>query len=422
MLTTLLILFILLVLSAFFSASETGLTGVSRAKIYRMKAEGNKRAVLVSKLREEKETLIGALLLGNNAINIAASAIATTFAIEYINDEDAVIYTTIIMTALVLVFSEVLPKTYAIKNPEKVALALSPMVNLVAIILSPISNTVQALVDGIFRVFGIIDSDSKRGKEDLRGAIHMHHHEGTVVKSHRDMLDSILDLSEMEVGEIMIHRREMESFNAGETKEKIINFTLSSIHSRVPLWRGNPDNIIGVLHTKDVVKEIRNTGNYNDVDIDELIRDPWFIPETTPVGDQLNAFRKKRNHFALVVDEYGDLLGLITLEDILEEIVGEIEEEHVDVRKRIKPSPDGSYTIDGNVSIREINRNLNWNLPDTYSSTLAGLVISKAQMIPNIGQVFSFFGYRFEVLKKQRNKITSVRVTKNKKKKKAAKK
>lgn len=403
---------ILLVISAFFSCAETGLTAISRAKMHRLKNEGNKRAILVTKLRENKEKFISSILLGNNFVNIAASALATSLAISYLKSDEAVFIATAVMTALIVIFSEVMPKTYAIRNAEKVAMFFAPLVSVVVKILWPITSAVQWIVDNTFTILGIVSKSEKQGTEDLRGAIDLFHDEGAVLRHHRDMLDSVLDLAEMEVGEIMVHRNKMETINIAEGDEKIINLVMESSHTRIPVWEGKPDNIIGVLHSKDLVRAFRIGSGQGSVVIKSILKEPWFIPETTKLIDQLNAFRKKHIHFALVVNEYGDLQGLVTLEDIIEEIVGQIEEEHEFDKQMIKPKPDGSYVIDAQVSIRDINRELNWNLPDDEASTLAGLIIHKAQMIPHAKQIFNFDGYRFEILKKNRNQITSMRVSK----------
>ena len=403
---------ILLAFSAFFSGSETGLTGASRAKIHNLQVSGNKRAEMVSNLRKDKDRLIGAILLGNNAVNIAASALATTLAIKYFGD-DAVLYVTIIMTFLVLIFAEVIPKTYAFRNAEKVALFVAPILTILVKLFSPITKLVQIVGNLFMFLLGIdIKSEEKSdGTAALRGAIALHHDEGTMVKDDRDMLGSILDLTETEVGEVMLHRKEMKTISIDETPEKIVNYILDSTYTRIPVWKGNPDNIIGIVHSKDLTRALQNA-DITSVKIKEIMKDPWFIPETTNLKDQLKAFKQKQSHFALVVDEYGSLLGLVTLEDILEEIVGEIEDEHDVAIKGISKLSDGAYAVNGNVTIRDLNRELDWNLPDEEASTIAGLVIHEAQLIPDVKQVFNFHGYRFEMLKKQRNQITSIKIGK----------
>lgn len=408
---------ILLLISAFFSASETGFTGVIRARIHKLKIEGNRRAIMVANLRKDKERLIGTILLGNTAVNILASVLATEFSDKHFSfGERNAFFVTIIMTLLIVIFSEVLPKAYALRNADKVALTVAPLYIFIVKIFSPLTALVHIIVNFFLWIFGSKKGDTVgvQGIDLLRGAIEMHHDEGAVVKHDRDMLGSILDLSDTEVWEIMVHRKDMVTLNIDQPNNKIIEQILEELHSRVPVWRDNPDNIIGVLYNKDLVRSIQHAGNdVSKIDIKSLLKEPWFIPETTTLRDQLHKFRRKHNHFALVVDEYGALLGLVTLEDILEEIVGQIDDEYDSRVKRMKKQEDGSYIIDGRVSIRDINRELDWNLPDEEgASTIAGLVINDAQIIPETGQKFHFHGYRFEIVKKRRNQIAKLRVKK----------
>ncbi len=407
-------IFFLLLLSAFFSASETGLTALSRAKLHKLKMEGNKRAILVSELRQNKGSLIGAILLGNNAMNIGASAIATSLAIHQFGEE-GVIYATGIMTLLVLIFGEVLPKTYAFRHAERVALLVAPPLKIIVRLFGPVTATVQKCVDFLLRLFGLLEA----GEEDipssdaLRGAIDLHHQEGGVGKSKRDMLGSILDLGETEVSEVMIHRRNMETLNFDEKPETIVTLVAKSAHTRFPVWKDDPANIVGILHAKNLFRTLRrHKGDINALDIKAILSAPWYIPATTTLLDQLQAFQERHGHFALVVDEYGELLGLMTLEDILEEIVGPIEDEYDREPAGIEKAPEGGYIIDGTVTIRDLKRALDWNLPDEQASTVAGLVIHEAQRIPKAGQVFHFHGMRFTILERERNQITRLKLEK----------
>ena len=410
------IVVILLIISAFFSASETAVTGASRAKIHKLKMEGNRRARLVSKLRQKKEKFIGTILFGNNVVNIAASAITTSLFIRLFG-EDGVLFATIVVTILVVIFAEIMPRTYAIIFPEKVALALAPFIGLTIRLLSPITSTFQVVVSYIFKLLRISQSDSKTlvsGTDALRGAIELELQEGGVVKNDRDMLGSILDLSETEVAEIMIHRKQMDLLNADLPTDEMIEFVLSTLHTRIPVYRDSPDNIIGILHAKELLKLLKHgeKQSLTATDILKMLKKPWFIPETTKLRDQLNAFMKARNHLAIVVDEYGSVMGLVTLEDILEEIVGQIDDEHDNKTAVARKEPDGSYLIEGSTTLRDLKRELEWQLPDENATTLAGLVIHEAQSIPDVGQSFDFHGYHFQILKKQRNQITLLRAKK----------
>ncbi len=404
----------LIVVSAFFSGSETALTAASRPRLHHLEREGSRRARLVNRLASQKDRLIGAILLGNNLVNILASALATSVMIGWFGDT-GVAYATLGMTLLVLIFAEVLPKTYALRDPDRVALAVAPAMRVVVVLLSPIVLTVQAIVRLTLRLFGIDVARSQSlsaAQDELRGAIDLYARSNESVKHERDMLGSILDLADVEVREVMIHRKNLVTIDADAPPARIIETVVGSPYTRFPLWRGDADNIIGVLHAKDLLRALHALGGAPErLDVAAMASEPWFIPDTTTLRRQLQAFRRRRNHFALVVDEYGALMGLVTLEDILEEIVGDIADEHDLPFTGVRANPDGSYTISGTVTIRDLNREFDWNLPDDEAATIAGLVIHEAQQIPEVGQSFVFHDFRFEVLARQRNQVTSLRVT-----------
>jgi Mg2+/Co2+ transporter CorB len=403
---------LLLVLGAFFAGSETALTAVSRGRMNQLEKDGSRAARDVNHLMTDRERMVGSLLLGNTFVNILASSLATTV-LERSYGARAVYIATAVMTVLILFFVEVLPKTLAIARTDRFALFVATPVRFVVTVLAPVVNTVQFLVWRFLAIFGVRAQDEElvEAHEDIRGTVAVHHMEGTVEREHRDMIGGILDLRELQVGDVMIHRKTMVTIDADLPARQILKEVLEARHTRIPLWREQPENIIGILHTKDIVRAIIERGRAG-VDVMSLVTEPWFVPETTTLEEQLVAFRERRSHFALVVDEYGALQGLIALEDILDEIFGDIPDEHEekgrpDVRKR----PDGSYLIDGTVPIRELNRELEWNLPDEEATTIAGLVIHEARTIPDAGQRFAFFGYQFEILRRQRNQITALRVT-----------
>lgn len=417
------IFLVLLLLSAFFSGAETAMTAASRARMHTLENDGNKRARLVNRLREDKDRLIGSLLLGNNLVNISSSALATSVLIKMFG-EAGVAYATIVVTILLLVFSEVMPKTMALIHPDRLALAVAPAVAVVVKVFSPISNTVNKFVRFFLRMIGVSMEGHTGGlyEEELRGAIALMGSEvmptdldgqeaQATTQETKAMLRSILDLADVQVAEIMIHRRNVRTIDAGMPAAKIVDEVLHSAFTRLPVWSDNSDNIIGIIHTKLLLQEIRNcNGDVGRVDIRNAMMEPWFIPESTTLFDQLQEFRKRREHFAVVVDEYGVLRGVVTLEDILEEIVGQIDDEHDVAVSGVKPQPDGSFVIDGKVTIRDLNREFDWGLPDDEYSTLAGLLLFESQRIPLVGQSYTFFDFRFEILKRQRNQIAQVRV------------
>jgi Mg2+/Co2+ transporter CorB len=406
-------LFGLILLSAFFSGSETGLTSVSRAKIHKLKMEGNKRAIVLSNLRKNKERLIGAILLGNNVVNIAASAIATSVAIRYMG-ESGVFYTTAVMTVLVLVFAEVMPKTYAIRNADSVALTVAPVFVVITKVLSPITETVQRVVDRTINLFSSDEKNSMSGLEMLRGTLDMYHEEGEVEKEHKNMVTGLLDLDNTKIETVMIHRRNMVSVSIDQPVEKIIDFIADCSHSRIPLWNKSQETIIGIVYTREIFRATRkHQGDLSTLDLKPLIHEPWFVPESTMLINQLNAFRARNRHFAVVVDEFGSVSGIVTLEDILEEIVGEIEDEHDKPNSgRIRASKNGAFNVDGDLTIRDLNKALDWDLPMDEATSVAGLILAEAQCIPEVGDIFESGEFMFKVLKKSGIQITRVQIRK----------
>jgi Mg2+/Co2+ transporter CorB len=407
-----LIVIILLLISAFFAASETALTGSSRASMLRLEKQGSRQAANVNWLLSVRDRMIGALLLGNNIANIGASALATGVFTAWFG-EVGVLYATAVMTALVVVFAEVLPKTIAINAPDRIALVVAGPMRLVLGLLAPLLSLIEAIVRLLIRLFGISNGHHPilSPTERLRGAVDLIHHEGGVEKQDRDMLGGLLDLRELSVKDVMIHRTEMVMVNADQPAEDIVREVLQTEYTRIPLWREKPENIVGVLHAKDLLRAMRAAdGEMSQIDVKKIMLPPWFVPELRPLSEQLKAFRRRKTHFALVVDEYGEVEGLVTLEDILEEIVGDISDEHDITVAGVRAQPDGSVVVDGSVPIRDLNRAMDWNLPVEEATTIAGLVIHEARSIPERGQSFTFHGFRFQVLRRERNRITALRI------------
>ena len=411
----------LLAMSAFFSGSETALTAASRAKLRSQADRGIGGADRALRITEDNERLIGSVLLGNNIVNILSASLATALFTALFGD-GGVAVATLVMTALVLVFAEVLPKTYAISNPETAAARVAPVIAVVVRLFAPVVDVVRALVRLILRGFGVnIDPESRilSGHEEIQGAIALGHTEGGVQKEDRDRLLGALDLGERTVEEIMLHRSGIEMVDVAAAPEAILDQCLASRHTRLPIFDGEPENIIGVIHAKDLLRAVDalvrgaggDLGRLSDFDLRAVMKRPYFVPETTTLDDQLRQFLRLHTHFALVVDEYGALQGLITLEDILEEIVGEITDEYDEPDKpQLEPDAAGVYAVDGQMTIRDLNRATDWNLPDEEANTVAGLVIHEAQTIPTVGQVFSFHGFRFEVAGREANRITKLRI------------
>jgi Mg2+/Co2+ transporter CorB len=412
----------LLVMSAFFSGSETALTASSRAKLKTQADKGSTGAAAAMKVTEDNERMIGALLLGNNIVNILSASLATALLTRVFGDSGVAV-ATFVMTALVLIFGEVLPKTVAITFPEPVAVRVAPFIRIMIIVFSPVVSVVRALVRGILRLFGVranSDGHMLALREEIVGAIALGHYEGAVEKEDRDRLLGALDLGSRTVDAIMRHRRQIEMIDADLPPGDIITRVLASSHTRLPVYRGDEENILGVVHAKDLLREVDrivrgeegSVAAIDTLDIVKVAMKPYFIPDTTSLDEQMREFLTRRTHFALVVDEYGALQGLITLEDILEEIVGDITDEFDVVHKEsaLKRAENGDYVVEGAMTIRDLNRAMDWNLPDDEANTVAGLVIHEAQMIPNEKQVFSFHGFRFEVDQKRENRIVKLKM------------
>jgi Mg2+/Co2+ transporter CorB len=409
---------VLLVMSGFFSGSETALTAASRGKLRAAADRGSRGAQKALDVTEDSERLIGSVLLGNNVVNILATSLATALLTKTFGP-NGVALATLVMTLLVLIFAEVLPKTYAITNPESTASLVARPIQLIVIVFSPIVNAVRYFVRGVLYVFGVRTDPNSHilaVREEIAGALQLGHSEGVVEKEDRDRILGALDLAERTVEEVMLHRSNIEMIDADQPAVDILRQCLESAHTRLPLYRGDPENIVGVIHAKDLLRAIHTSDldggdPLTRVDIMDVAMPPYFVPETTALDEQMRQFLKRKTHFALVVDEYGALQGLLTLEDIIEEIVGEIADEFDEEDDYVfTQTEDGAYLIDGSMTIRDVNRAHDWNLPDEEANTVAGLVIHEAQIIPVEGQVFSFHGFRFEVVNKDENRLATLKI------------
>jgi len=410
---TLIVILVLLFTAAFFSACETAITASSKAKFHQLAKEGNKRAAIIKGLQHKLGLVISVLLTCNTMINSAGVSLAAGLMISLVGQE-GIAYASLIMGSLILIYAEVMPKMLALHNPERLLLSAAPFLNLMFKLFRPLNNVINILAKSTLSLFGVRTSSQSADHaslDELKGVIDLHKGPGQDVPQERAMLKSILDLGSVQVGEIMVHRKNVTMVNADESLSVIVDQVLSCPFTRLPLWKGDPDNIIGIINAKALLRVVRShPGNIDELNIKSISSKPWFVPESTDLLDQLQAFRQRREHFALVVDEYGVLLGIVTLEDILEEIVGDIADEHDITVRGVRPQADGSYIIDGGVTIRDLNRQFDWNLPHEPAATVAGLLLYQVRMIPKIGQIFIFNGFRFEILKRQRNQITLVKI------------
>jgi Mg2+/Co2+ transporter CorB len=413
-LPTLLLLIVLALGSAFFAGSESALTSSSRAKMHALEQDGDKRAATVNKVMANKDRFIGTILLGNTALNALIATILGDMMTSSFGDA-GVYVATLLATALLLIFCEVLPKTYALYHADSMARLVAWPMYIFIVVSSPITASVGWIVEKIMACFGMaIDRESKGiAVHELRGAIDLHHGHEDDIKERRHMLRSVLDLDHMTVEDVMSHRRNVSMVSIDQPVADAIAQILDLNHSRVPVWSGSPENIVGLIHVKQLLFALQDVrGDMNGVDLQPLMQKPWFIPESTTLLDQLQAFRARREHFAVVVDEYGTFMGIVTLEDILEEIVGDIEDEQDLLVPGVRRMPDGSYLVNGDFPIRDLNRELSWDLPDDEDyTTAAGLVIYESRTLPQTGQSFAFHGYQFDIVKRQRHQITVLKIT-----------
>lgn len=404
----------LLLLSAFFSGSETALTAVSRPWIHLHAARGDPRALRVQRLLDRREQMISAILLGNNLVNILASAIATRALIERFGGA-GVVYATVVMTALILVFAEILPKTVAIRHADRiapwVAIPVAPLVTL----LTPLTSVVAA----VFRLGGRLGRAAASGRtareelrgarEELRGAIELAATAG-VRRRDRNMLRSVLDLDQVTVRSVMVPRVRMYTLDASQPPEVLAAEVLEHPYTRYPVWENERENIIGILHARKLFMRIQEAGGPQSVEVREVLDQPWYVPDVTTLANQLDSFRVKQTRMALVVDEYGALEGLVTLKDILEDIVGDIPDEFDPVRTLPPPGADRSVVVPGDTSIRDLNRRYDWELPTDGAPTIAGLVIEEAEELPEEGAEVQVPGFAARVLKKDGARLVWLRL------------
>jgi Mg2+/Co2+ transporter CorB len=407
-------IFILLILSAFFSGSETALTASTRSRLTGLNIKGKKNAQIAINLLNNKESLIGAILLGNNLVNILASSLATSLLIKMFGDS-GVAYAVLIMTVLIVIFAEILPKSYAISNSEKMALTISPIIRPFVFFLSPITWLMEKIVHGILAIFGmnyIKNSRSLSVQDEIRGTVDLHHKEGRLYKFDKDMVKGILDLSVIGIEDVMVHRSNMFTVNIDDEANNIISAVINSPYTRIPVWKNDAENIIGIIHAKNLLRLISTKKDLVilNEDIKKTLLEPWFVPETTTLKEQLQMHLNKRTKLAIIVDEYGALMGMISLEDIIEEIVGDISDEHDVIVKGVDVNSDGSFNINGNVEIRDLNREYGWELPDSEANTISGLIIHESRSFPKPGQKFNYYGFQFEILETQNNQISLLKV------------
>ena len=401
-------------LSGVCAGSEAAILSASRIRLHHMAKKGSVKAKIILEIQNSLGAFISALLFVNTWLNIAVTALVTSLFNDIFGPVGA-IYAVPLMGFLITIYAEVLPKIYIYNDPERSVLAFAPFFKPFYKVFSPATLFIDKIARLSLKLFGFKaspDSQGESSQEDLRGAIDLYGGPSIQTRHERAMLRSILDLADVEASEIMTHRNKMFILNADLPPEQIVDQVLSAPYTRIPLWKTQPDNIVASLHAKDLLRAVRAFKNdLSHFDIMSVASSPWFIPSTTTLFAQLEAFRERREHFALVVDEYGDLEGMLTLEDILEEIVGEIVDEHDIELPGVKTAPDGPYIIDGSVTIRDLNRLFDWEISDEDASTIAGLILHETKQIPEVGQSFLIHGFRIDILRRQRHQILQVKLT-----------
>ena len=405
------LLIILIVLSGFLSGSETAITATSKARILYKKKKGSKRAGYVLELLDNKDNVISTLLLSNNLVNILASSLATAFFYDLFGVE-GIFYATLIMTVVIVIFAEVLPKTYAINRPNRTALLIAPIIYYLNKILFIFVFVINLIVRFIFRKNdNDIKNNDLQSEEELKGVIDLYKTSNPDYEQEKDMLQSILQLNDITVEEIFTHRKNIYSIDSSLKTSEIIQRINNSRYTRIPFWKDNPENIIGLLNVRTLNIDLKNHNESKEIIFDK-ISNPWFIPETTNLLEQLVEFKKRKEHLAFVVDEYGELLGIITLEDIIEEIVGEIVDE-IDIPENdFKLNNYGKVIINGEKNIRDLYKSFDLDPPEIESSTIAGYILDISKKIPSYGESYKDNYFNFKILSHSKKQISKVEISK----------
>ena len=403
-----------IVISGVLAGSETAITGASRAQMLQLSKKGNEKAKKVQEVQEHLGSSISTILVATNFVNYIIPSVTAWFSANYMDSAILSIFVAIVMS----VYCEIFPKMLAINYTCEFAMMIASFIQWLVKILKPFVTILEMIARWSLRLIGV-NVDSNRhmvhSDEELRGAIELHSSDGDKDGTEKKfMLNGILDLGENSVNSVMTHRKNLVTINVDLPIQEMIDKLLHTPYSRIPVWKDSPENIIGVLRVRTLLSEVQkfNRDELSAIDVNKLISKPWFIPETTDLLEQLQEFRKRHEHFAIVVDEYGDLMGIVTLEDILEEIVGEIVDEYDNTQTGISVQSDGSVIVDGATPVRDLNRKLEWSLTEERATTIAGLVMNEVRRIPETGEIYMLYGFKIEILRRQRNQISLLKITK----------
>ena len=417
----------LLAANAFYVAAEFALVKARGFSVNVMAEQNRFAARLVQKMLGNIEAYLACCQLGITMASLGLGWVGeptVSGLLEPILDpfgmpESALRFTSfligfLVFSSLHIVVGEQVPKTLAIREPVPVSQWIAYPLHISFLLFYPLNWLLNSASRSILRMLRVREGSNQEilSEAEIEGLVEVSAEHGKMEVGQAEYIQNVFRFGELQVSDVMVHRTEMVTINADDPPEEIVNAVLKAEFTRIPLWRNSPENIVGILHAKDLLRAIQNAeGDHSKIDVMAIALPPWFVPDIRPLSEQLKAFRRRKTHFALVVDEYGEVEGLVTLEDILEEIVGDISDEHDTPVPGVRPQPDGSVNVDGAVPIRDLNRAMDWNLPDAEATTVAGLVIHEARSIPDVGQSFTFHSFRFSVLRKQRNRITALRIT-----------
>jgi CBS domain containing-hemolysin-like protein len=423
----LLLAIFMLAANAFYVAAEFALVKSRRFRINAMAEQNRFGARLLQKMMGNIEAYLACCQLGITMASLGlgwvgeptVSALLKPVLTPLGMPDTALHFTSflvgfLVFSSLHIVVGEQVPKTLAIREPVPVSQWIAYPLYVSFLLFYPLNWLLNTASRSILRMLGVREAPQQEILTDveIEGLVEASAEHGKMEEGQAEYIQNVFRFGELEVSDVMIHRTEMVTVCADDPPEEIVSAVLKAEFTRIPLWRGTPENIVGILHAKDLLRALKSAeGDFGKIDVMAIALPPWFVPDIRPLSEQLKAFRRRKTHFALVVDEYGEVEGLVTLEDILEEIVGDISDEHDVPMPGVRPQPDGSVNIDGAVPVRDLNRAMDWNLPDDEATTIAGLVIHEARSIPDVGQSFTFHGFRFNVLRKDRNRITALRIT-----------
>ena len=397
--------------------AEASFIASSRSKIHKLKKQGNKKAKLLDKNMEEKDAIISVVLFANNAVNIVASSVATIIAIEFVPKQSWIyeyspFVSSVILTVIVVIFAEIIPKTIAINNPELISIRLSFFYNTLKKFLGPFLFIINKFTFSILQFFNVHRPNTEKVFDTLRGEIEYHHMQGNFIKHDKDMLEGVLNLVEMDVESVMTHRKDCDMIDINSSIEEITQIIDETSHTRIPVYDDTPDEMLGILHLKDFVVLLNSRQAISKETIKSILLKPLFVPLNIKLKTQLMEFKKNRSRMAIVVDEYGGMMGVVTLSDILEEIVGTIEDEHDDSQKNIIEEKPNTWIVNGECQIGDFNREIGSSFNQEKASTMAGIVIEKAGKIPEEGEEFNIMGFTFLILQKDISKISLLRIEK----------